>query len=185
MRTDAWGGLMTNASPFALPPGAAVEQVNLCADVPGQIYTRGGMRHVAFVEQAGVVLDCYPYVFEGRLFLVALQADGSLVALESPAYGQEMPSPQEPALTAGQGLVASSYTTQYAESGTATPPPPPAAGVLISTLTGGSASTQSWQYSLNANALCAGDNKEDAFSGGNASTANVPAALSPDELCPA
>lgn len=185
MRTDAWGGLMTNASPFALPAGAAVEQVNLCADVPGQLYTRGGMQPVAFVQQAGVVLDCYPYVFEGRTFLVALTADGSLVALESPAYGHPLASPQEPVLAADQGLVSSSYTTQYIESGTLLPEPPPPGPALFGLLEGGSAVTQAWQYSLNANQLCAGEGKEDTFTGGNASTYSVPPSLSPSDMCPA
>ena len=185
MRTDSWGGLMTNASPFAIPAGAAVEQVNLCADVPGQIYTRGGMMPVAFVQQAGALLDCYPYVFEGRTFLVSLRSDGSLVALESPAYGQPLASPQEPLLSAGTGLVAASYTTQYVESGSLAPDPPQPASVLFGLLEGGSATTQAWTYSLNANQLCAGEGKEDTFTAGNASTNSVPPSLSPSDMCPA
>lgn len=40
---DKWGGLATNASPYAVPPGAAVEQVNLQCIRPGQIEGRPGL----------------------------------------------------------------------------------------------------------------------------------------------
>lgn len=185
MRTEAWGGLMTNASPFALPPGAAVEQVNLCADVPGQIYTRGGMRPVAFVQPAGAVLDCYPYAFEGRTMLVALQSDGTLVALDSPAYGAAVQQPQVPTISAGQGLVASSYTTQYVESGTLETASAPEADGWISVLRGGAADTTEWPYELNANTPCSEAGLPDRLVGGHAATSSVPPSLSTEQLCEA
>lgn len=43
-----WGGLATNASPYSIPPGAAVTQVNLQAIVPGQLSVRPGTTAVAF-----------------------------------------------------------------------------------------------------------------------------------------
>lgn len=38
-----WSGLVTNASPYALPGGACVVQDNLQCLKPGQIQCRGGM----------------------------------------------------------------------------------------------------------------------------------------------
>lgn len=187
MRVDAWGGLMTNASPFALPAGAAVEQVNLCADVPGQIYSRGGMRPVAFVQDSGAVLDCYPYSFDGRTFLVSLLADGSLVALESPAYGPELDHAAEPQLATSEVPMAASYTTRYiagsADTDTPITPSPEANGFGL--LYGGSATTTAWTYSLNANSLCSGQGKVSAFSCGNAATVTVPPSLTASNMCPA
>lgn len=40
---DKWTGLVTNASPYAIPSGAAVTQVNVQALVPGQLTVRPGM----------------------------------------------------------------------------------------------------------------------------------------------
>jgi len=47
---EKWGGLVTNASPYVLPPGAAVTQVNLQAIVPGQLSVRPGTAAVSFAS---------------------------------------------------------------------------------------------------------------------------------------
>ena len=47
-----WGGLATNASPYSMPPGAAVTQVNLQAIVPGQISVRPGATSVSFATHS-------------------------------------------------------------------------------------------------------------------------------------
>lgn len=39
---EKWAGLVTNASPYALPVGAAVTQVNLQVLSPGQVTVRPG-----------------------------------------------------------------------------------------------------------------------------------------------
>lgn len=39
---EKWGGLVTAASPYALPGGAMVEQINLQCLRPGQIEGRSG-----------------------------------------------------------------------------------------------------------------------------------------------
>lgn len=39
---EKWTGLVTNASPYVMPSGAAVTQVNLQVIVPGQISVRPG-----------------------------------------------------------------------------------------------------------------------------------------------
>lgn len=38
-----WGGLATNASPYSLPPGGMVEQINLQCLSPGKLNTRRGL----------------------------------------------------------------------------------------------------------------------------------------------
>jgi hypothetical protein len=47
---DKWAGLVTNASPYSLPPGAMVEQVNLQCIAPGQVTVRPGMARITFVS---------------------------------------------------------------------------------------------------------------------------------------
>jgi hypothetical protein len=47
---DKWAGLVTNASPYALPPGSAVKQVNLQCLVPGQLTVRPGMQAITFTS---------------------------------------------------------------------------------------------------------------------------------------
>jgi hypothetical protein len=50
---EKWGGLVTNASPYVLPPGAAVTQVNLQAIVPGQLTVRPGTAAMTFTSHTG------------------------------------------------------------------------------------------------------------------------------------
>lgn len=40
---EKWAGLVTNASPYSLPPGAAVEQVNMQVVSPGVLAVRPGL----------------------------------------------------------------------------------------------------------------------------------------------
>jgi len=47
---DKWPGLVTNASPYAIPPGAAVTQVNLQAVRPGELSTRPGLGAVTWAS---------------------------------------------------------------------------------------------------------------------------------------
>lgn len=50
---DTWKGLITNASPYALPPGAAVTQVNFQCRRPGELTTRSGQAAVTFATHSG------------------------------------------------------------------------------------------------------------------------------------
>jgi len=50
---EKWAGLVTNASPYAIPPGAAVTQVNLQVISPGQIVVRPGTTSVSFSSHTG------------------------------------------------------------------------------------------------------------------------------------
>lgn len=50
---EKWAGLVTNASPYSIPPGAAVTQVNLQIINPGQISVRPGTVAVSFASHTG------------------------------------------------------------------------------------------------------------------------------------
>lgn len=47
---DKWSGLVTNASPYTIPPGAAVTQVNLQCLNPGQLSVRPGLNAMTFTS---------------------------------------------------------------------------------------------------------------------------------------
>jgi hypothetical protein len=47
---DKWAGLVTNASPYSLPPGAAVQQINLQCLVPGKLTVRSGLQAITFAS---------------------------------------------------------------------------------------------------------------------------------------
>lgn len=44
---DTWKGLVTNGSPYALPPGAAVAQTNFQCRKPGELSVRLGQTTLA------------------------------------------------------------------------------------------------------------------------------------------
>ena len=50
---DKWAGLVTNASPYAIPPGAAATQVNLQCIRPGELACRPGTVSVSFATHTG------------------------------------------------------------------------------------------------------------------------------------
>lgn len=50
---DKFAGLVTNASPYSIPPGAAVTQVNLQVISPGQLNVRPGSTTVSFATHTG------------------------------------------------------------------------------------------------------------------------------------
>jgi hypothetical protein len=47
LRVKSWGGLITAASPYVVPPGGSVEQINAQSLFPGQLSVRGGMTPVS------------------------------------------------------------------------------------------------------------------------------------------
>jgi hypothetical protein len=49
---EKWAGLVTNASPYVIPPGAAVTQVNLQVIAPGRLEVRPGTQAVSFSSLA-------------------------------------------------------------------------------------------------------------------------------------
>lgn len=50
---EQWPGLVTNASPYGIKPGAAVTQVNLQVLAPGALSVRPGTVAVPFASHAG------------------------------------------------------------------------------------------------------------------------------------
>lgn len=53
---DTWRGLVTNGSPYALPPGAAVSQVNFQCRRPGELTARGGQASVTASTHTGTAV---------------------------------------------------------------------------------------------------------------------------------
>lgn len=53
---EKWAGLVTNASPYSIPPGAAVTQVNLQVINPGQLVVRPGAVTVTFATTSGTTV---------------------------------------------------------------------------------------------------------------------------------
>lgn len=50
---DTWKGLVTNASPYSLPPGGAVSQINFQCRRPGELSARNGQTGVTFTTGNG------------------------------------------------------------------------------------------------------------------------------------
>lgn len=50
---DTWRGLVTNGSPYALPSGAAVTQVNFQCRRPGELMARGGQTAATITVHTG------------------------------------------------------------------------------------------------------------------------------------
>lgn len=62
IRVSKWPGLVTSASPYILPAGGAVEQINAQSAIPGQLSVRGGMKNVSFsTTPAGALLELWGY----------------------------------------------------------------------------------------------------------------------------
>lgn len=51
LRINKWAGLVTSASPYILPPGGSVEQINAQSIVPGQLSVRPGMSLAAELDE--------------------------------------------------------------------------------------------------------------------------------------
>jgi hypothetical protein len=64
LRIARFGGLLTYASRYAIPPGAASDQVNLTCAKPGQLTSRRGTAPVVFVGPkslpVGVITQLFP-----------------------------------------------------------------------------------------------------------------------------
>jgi hypothetical protein len=53
---DTWKGLVTNASPYAVPIGAAVTQSNFQCRRPGELSARNGQASVTIATHAGTTV---------------------------------------------------------------------------------------------------------------------------------
>lgn len=116
MSGGQWSGLVTNASPFLLPPGAAVEQVNLACRIPGVLRCRGGMRAVAGDNDAEFpdgLADVAAIEIAGEQAVLCMLPDGSVQCVTGPTHDTAPEGPDEPTLAAPAGGVATHYTFTY------------------------------------------------------------------------
>ena len=84
---EKWPGLVTNASPYAIPPGAAVTQVNLQVISPGQLTVRQGSTTVSFATHTGStasVLRMFRYPRDNEN-LVYQNSQGAIFVGRSPS----------------------------------------------------------------------------------------------------
>lgn len=70
---EQWPGLVTNASPYGIKPGAAVTQVNLQILSPGQLTVRPGTTAVSFALHTGATASIwsafrYPGNYESLMY---------------------------------------------------------------------------------------------------------------------
>lgn len=94
IRVSKWSGLVTAASPYILPAGGSVEQINAMSHIPGQLTVRGGMQAVlvdgpedpgepdpgaGFIEIWG-----YSAGISGGEKIFAFTDDGQLVVYDNP-----------------------------------------------------------------------------------------------------
>jgi hypothetical protein len=89
LRIARFGGLLTYASSYAVPPGGAVQQVNLTCSLPGQLTSRGGTDPVTYrgakALPTGVVTQLFPApggVGKGDR-LVMIEDDGTVTLTQS------------------------------------------------------------------------------------------------------
>lgn len=84
---DKWSGLVTNASPYALPPGAAVTQVNAQVINPGQLVVRYGNTTVSWSSgsPSGTVVRAFRAPSQTTERVVMQNASGAVILLEGPA----------------------------------------------------------------------------------------------------
>lgn len=181
MQTKGWGGLVTNASPYAVPPGAATEQTNLTNTIPGQLSCRKGMLPVRFVESPPALVDVYPYEANGVTKIIGLSAGGGVVELTSPAYGESV-SAVEPQLGVLSGQIQTSYTRRYLDGSFGEQidpaPVPPDGSPLTNVLDGNPESA----YVVDAESQCSPDSV-DEVDGGSAGTAVYRPVVAISSLC--
>jgi len=87
---EKWAGLVTNASPYSIPPGAAVTQVNLQSVAPGQLTVRPGLQAVTFASTAVAtqpVISAFNYQRSAGGGIVYQDAVGAVYSTQVPAGG--------------------------------------------------------------------------------------------------
>lgn len=89
LRIARFGGLLTYASSYAVPPGGAVQQVNLTCSLPGQLTSRRGTSPVTYnnarAVPSGTVTQLFPApggVGRGDR-LVMIESDGTVTLSQS------------------------------------------------------------------------------------------------------
>lgn len=85
---EKWAGLVTNASPYALPPGAAVTQVNAQVLNPGQLVVRYGNTTVSWstgTAGASPVVRIFRSPSRSSERVVFQNTAGTIYVMEGPA----------------------------------------------------------------------------------------------------
>lgn len=182
MNAGNWSGLVTNASPYALPHGAAVEQVNFHNAVPGQLTSRGGMRLLSHSGSRFRVQDISAVEVDGKVYVLALGEDG-LHALEGPAVGSQTGQSIVPTPSSDGGVLGTTFLWQYEGLGYSAVDPTVDESPWIETLDGGRSGTQEYPFTLNANAACEGAGKLVSVYGGTSGTAIFPPSARESQLC--
>lgn len=84
---DKWTGLVTNASPYAVPPTAAATQVNLQGLAPGELVTRSGITSVSFTTHTGAsaaIVQCVHFQHGTLPHIVYQNASGRVYVAKGP-----------------------------------------------------------------------------------------------------
>lgn len=160
----------------------------MACDTVGQLTCRDGMRRVSAASAETDVLDCCPYIRDGKAALIVMRANGALVEMANPGYLSPPTAPAEPSLEPPDGAVATSYTYRYVgEDGEpsdpiTTQPILPSPGFLGS-LDGGFSFSLNQPYRVDAMLLCEGDGKVNEFDAGVGAGVSYVPFLTTDNLC--
>lgn len=186
MRADQWAGLVTKASPYAIPPGAAVEQTNLTCSIPGQLTSRNGMRPVAFINPTEDIVDCFPQEYEGKVRLLVLTTSGVMYALKTPAYGDSVHCQNDFYFTLPSGQTGTSYTQRFAVGPIAeSSPTPPSSDPYVSDLDAGDSDIGApAMYAVVSGQEVNAATYEYAYNGGSSSTPSYPPSFLESRLPP-
>lgn len=80
IRISKWPGLVTAASPYILPAGGSVEQINAQSLIPGQLTVRGGMSDIEVSGLQGAALTA------GTVLTITLTMDAVAIVTGSPLF---------------------------------------------------------------------------------------------------
>jgi len=174
-RNQQWSGIITNASPFLLPPGSLQEQVNLHCRKPGCLESRGGMKLVSpsMTGQGNRVMDVFTYPRTQSSTLLQLLPSGQLVTLELPTVSTSTQTGYEPNLATGPLETETNYLWQYQTDGGNTYD-------LVYVFEGGNANQHSWQYIVEEANAC--NSPVTDIDAGDAPPERV-VGVDPDDLC--
>lgn len=123
---EKWAGLVTNASPYSIPPGAATTQVNLQAVSPGQLTVRPGLQAVTLASTVSAttpVVSAIGLKRAGDDNIVYQDADGQVYTASTPSGGipptfSAAPgAPSALSATPGNGTAALSWTAPSLSGG--------------------------------------------------------------------
>jgi titin len=123
---EKWAGLVTNASPYSIPPGAATTQVNLQAISPGQLSVRPGLQAVTLastVSTTSPVVSAIGLKRSGDDDIVYQDADGQVYTASTPSGGipptfSAVPgAPSGLSATPGNGSAALTWTAPSLSGG--------------------------------------------------------------------